>query len=223
MFLGDIDGQIGIIGMDMREANLYIVALALFCLDSHAIWRGTPDMVAELLHTIDIKLEMTTCIDIHYIFARLLGCKDGLILGREVFELNARGEVVHAKGGNSQRRSIILCCDGLALHTTVVPERTLHTFLTLETALRSHQTLHHLVVGQVTTCSIEQFLRLGFDTVEDGDGMVGRAVVVTPHHRHIVSIRTNHGNLLLFVQWQNIVFILQQHHRLTGHIQREVG
>ena len=58
-------------------------------------------------------------------------------------------------------------------------------------------TLHDLVVGQVATRQIDEILMLGLDTVEDGDGMVRCAVVVTPHHRLIVGIRTDNGNFLL--------------------------
>ena len=155
MFLGDVDGQIGIISMDMRETHLDIVTLALFCLNSHTIRRGAPDVVAELLHTVDIEFEVSATIHIHHIFTSLLRSKYRLVLGREILELYTGGKVVHTEGSNSQRLGVILRGNGLALHLTVVPERALHTFLTIEAALRGHQALHHLVVGQVTTRIID--------------------------------------------------------------------
>ena len=127
---------------------------------------------------------------------------------------------MHTKGGDGDRLGIVLSRHGLTLHTTVVPERTLHTLLTLKTALRSHQTLHHFVVSQVTTSMVEEFLLFGLDTVEDRNGMIRCTVIVTPHQGLIVGIRTNHGNLLsILLQGQDITLILQQHNRLAGHIE----
>ena len=126
---------------------------------------------------------------------------------------------MHTKRGNSQWCGVILRRNGLTLHTAIVPERSLQTLLTLEATLRGHQTLHHFVVGQVAASSIEQFLRLGFDAIKDSDSMVGGTVIVTPHHRCIVSIGTNNGNLFFLIQRQDVVFVLQQYHRLTRHIQ----
>ena len=206
--------------MDMCKAHLYIITLTLFSLDSHAIGCGAPDMMAELLDAIDIKLKMSATIHIHHIFTRLVGSKYCFVLGREVLELYARGEVMHTKRSNSQRCGIILRRDWLTLHLTVIPERALHTLLTLETALRGHQALHHLVVRQVATCSIEQLLLLALDAIKNSYSMIRLSVIITPHHRRIVGIRTNHGNLLLaFLQRKNIVVVLKQHNTLTRHIE----
>ena len=219
MLLGNINGKVGIIGVDVREAYLNIITLAFLSLNSHTVGCGTPNVMAELLHTVDIEFEMSATIHIHHILASLLRCKHGLVLGREVFELNAWSEVMHTKRGNSKWCGIILRSNGLTLHTTIVPECSLHTFLTLEATLRGHQALHHLVIGQVAAGSIEQFLRLGLDTIENRNSMIWGSIIVTPHHRGIVSIGTNDGNLFLLIQGQDIVLVLQQHHRLTRHIQ----
>ena len=54
--------------------------------------------------------------------------------------------------------------------------------------------------------------------------MVGHSVVVTPHHRSIVGIRTNHGNLLcILLQGEDIILVLQEHDGLTGHVEGCLG
>ena len=57
-------------------------------------------------------------------------------------------------------------------------------------------TLHHLIVGQVTAWEIDQLLLLGLDAVEDGDGVIRCTIIVTPHHRLVLSIRSDNSNLL---------------------------
>ena len=126
---------------------------------------------------------------------------------------------MHSCRGDSQRCGVVLGSNRLAFHLTVVPERTLHTLLPLEGALGAHQTVEHLVVGQVAPGMIEEFLLFALDSVENGDRMVRHTVVVTPHHRGIVSIRTNHGDLLrILLQGENIILVLQEHDGLAGHI-----
>ena len=167
---------------------------------------------------------MACAVDVHHIFACFLRGEDGLVLRGEVLELYAWGEVVHAEGGDSQRGGIVLCGDGLALHLAVVPEGALEAFLAVwGDAVSGHETLHHLVVGQVAAGFIEQFLLLGLDAVEDGDGLIGRAVVVAPHHRLVGGIGTNDGNLLLILlERQDVSVILQQDDALAGHLKRDI-
>ena len=79
---------------------------------------------------------------------------------------------------------------------------------------------HHQVVGQVATRDIDNLLLLGLDTVEDGDGVVGRTVIVTPHHGLAMGVRTDDGYLLsILLQWQDVAVVLQQDDGLTGHIE----
>ena len=71
---------------------------------------------------------------------------------------------------------------------------------------------------------IEEFLLFALDSVENGDRMVRHTVVVTPHHRGIVGIRTNHGDLLtILLQGEDIILVLQEHDGLTGHIDGCLG
>ena len=154
MLLGNVDGQVGVIGMNVREAYLYIVALALLGLDSHTVWRCAPDVVTELLHTVNIEFEMSASIYIHHVFTRFFGRKDSLVLSREVFQLYARSEVMHSERGNSQRLGIVLCRDGLTFHSTVVPESSFHSLLAIKATLRGHQTLHDFVISEVTALII---------------------------------------------------------------------
>ena len=126
---------------------------------------------------------------------------------------------MHTKGGDSQWRGVILCRNWLPLHSAIIPECAFHTLLALEAALRGHQAFHYLVVGQITALRIEHFLRLGLNAVKDSDGMVGLSVIISPHHRCIVGIGTNDGNLLLAIlQRKYVILILKQNYRLASHI-----
>ena len=132
---------------------------------------------------------------------------------------------MHTVGGNSQGLRIVFGSKRLTLHLGICPKRTLQTALAIGSCtFGCHVTLHYLVVGQVTTRQINQFLLFLLKTVENGYGMVGRTVVVSPHHGFIVGIRTDNGYLLLiFLQRQDIVVVLKQHYRLACHVERQLG
>ena len=49
-------------------------------------------------------------------------------------------------------------------------------------------------------------------------------IVVTPHHRCIIGIRTDDGEpFTTLLQGQDTILILQQHDSLSGHTEGEVG
>ena len=84
-------------------------------------------------------------------------------------------------------------------------------------------TLHHLIIRQVTAWRIEHLLLASCSllleyAIKNRYGRIGRTIVVTPHHRFIVSIGTNNGNTLLFVERQDAVVVLQQHDALARHV-----
>ena len=185
---------------------------------------GAPYTMLELALTIYVELKLSTAIHIHHIFSSLLRGEDSLVFGREVLKLYARSKVVHTIGSYCQRWGVVLCSDGFAFHLAIVPERTLHTFLTLKATLRGQKAFLHLVVGEVASLSIEQFLCLCLDTIKDSYRVIGRTVIVTPHHWGIVSIRTYDSNLLrISLQRQYVILILQQYNGLARHIQRQVS
>ena len=68
-FLSDIDFQIGIVGMNMRETYLDVIALTLFCLNGHTVRCSAPNAMTELTITVDIKFELSATIHIHDILA----------------------------------------------------------------------------------------------------------------------------------------------------------
>ena len=56
---------------------------------------------------------------------------------------------------------------------------------------------------------VVDFLFLGLDTVQNGDGAVGHTVIVTPHQRCIIGIGADDGNtFLILLQWQHVVLVL---------------
>ena len=179
----------------------------------------------RLAFSINQHFKLTGTFHVQHILASFLGGKGGLILGREVLNGQVGSKDMHAIGGHRQGLGVVLGGKGLAFHLGIRPERSLQSLLTVRChTFRCHVTLHHFVVGQVATGEIHQFLLLGLDTVEDGDGLVGRSVIVAPHHGFIVGIGANDGDLLcIFLQRQDIVLVLQQHDALARHFQRDLG
>ena len=49
--------------------------------------------------------------------------------------------------------------------------------------------------------------------------MLREAIVVAPLHGTVVGVGTNHSNLHITLQWQQVVLVLQEHHTLAGHLQ----
>ena len=73
-------------------------------------------------------------------------------------------------------------------------------------------TLHHLVVCEIAARNIYDILLFCTDATEDSNSIIGGAVIVSPHHRLIVGIRSDNGYLLrITFQRQDIVIILQEH------------
>ena len=204
----------------MSEAHFNLVRLACLGIDDSTGRCGAPSVLSHLTFSVDVEFEVAASLNVYHIFARFLWCEHRLVFGREVFDFHARGEVVHTGSRDCQRRGVILGGDGLTLHLDIVPERSAQSFLAAYGAVGCHQTVHHFVVGQVTAGKRHQFLLFCLDAVEDGDGVVGRSVVVTPHQRFVVGIRTDDGNLLLvFLQWQHVALVLQQHDGLACHVE----
>ena len=139
----------------MREAYFDVIALSLDGLDGYTVRRGAPDMVHELLLSVDIEFEMTAAFHVHHIFSTLFRGEHRFVLGGEILQLHPRGEVMHTCRGDSQRCGVVLSGNRFAFHITVIPESTLHTLLSLEGALGAHQTVEHLVVGKVAPGMIE--------------------------------------------------------------------
>ena len=174
---------------------------------------------------VDKHFKLAGTLHVQHILAGFLRGKGGLILGREVLDGQVGSKDMHAIGGHRQGLGIILGGKGLARHLGIRPERSLQSLLTIRShTLRRHVTFHHFIVGQVATGEIHQFLLFGLDAVENGDGLVGCSVIVTPHHGFIVGIGANDGNLLcIFLQRQDIVLVLQQDDGLARHFQRDLG
>ena len=182
-------------------------------------------MVGEFLLAVDIQLEMTCTLHVDDILACLLRSKGRLVLGREVLDGEIGSEDVHTCSGDIDRLRVVFGGEGLALHIRVVPECALQSALAVGSGtLAGHVALEYLIVSQIASRDISDFLLLGLDAVKDGDGMIGRTVVVTPHHRLVVRIRTDDGNLLcILLQRQDIAVVLQQDDALAGHIEGDVG
>ena len=208
----------------MLETHLNLIRLTCLCLKSCTGRCGAPSVLSHLTFSVDVEFEVADRFHVHHIFTCFLRCENGLVLGRKIFQVHAWGKVVHTCCGDSQWSRIIFSRHRLSFHLRIVPESTLQTLLAIDGTIRSHQAIHHLVVGTIATCQIEQILLLGLDTVKNGDGAIRCTIVVTPHQRFIVSIRTNHSNLLLvLLQRQHIALVLQEHQSLASHIERDLA
>ena len=178
-------------------------------------------MLNEFLLTVDVELKVTRTLQVDDILTGLLRGEGGLVLGREVLDGQVRSKDVHSSCGHVDGFRIVLGSEGLACHLRVVPESSLQTFLAVGSdAVGGDVAFHHLLVGEVAAGDVDQFLLFGLDTVEDGDGVIRRTVVVTPHHRCVVGIRTDDGDLLhILLQRQDIALVLQEHDTLAGHVE----
>ena len=119
----------------MGEAHLYLVALALLCLNGNAIRSGAPNVVSKLLNAVDIEFEMAAAFNVHHVFSRLLRSKSRLILGRETFQVNTGSKVVHASRGHCHRIEVALNSHSFALHAGVIPERAFQALAAIGTTL----------------------------------------------------------------------------------------
>ena len=160
-------------------------------------------------------------LDVDNVFACFLRGEGGLVLGGEILDGQIGGEDVHAGGGHVDGLGIVLGGERFACHLRVVPEGALQAFLAIWShAVGSEMAFHHLVVGEVAAWDIDQLLLLGFNAVEDGDGVIGRTVIVTPHHGLVAGIGADDGNLLgILLQRQDVALVLQEHDALAGHVE----
>ena len=182
-------------------------------------------MLQDLTLTVDINLEMTGRFHVQYIFSCLFRSEGGLVLSREILDGQVGCEDVHTCCGDIDRFCISLGGEGLAFHLGVIPESALQSFLAVGSdTVGSQMTLHYLIVGQIAAREIDELFLFGLDAVEDGNGVIRRAIIVTPHHRLVLSVGTNHGYLLsVLLQGQDIVIVLQQNNTLTGHLESHLG
>ena len=105
-------------------------------------------MVDELLLTVDIELEVTGALYVDHIFACLLWGEGGLVFSREILDGQVGCKDMHTCSSHIHWLRVIFCGEGLAIHLSIVPERTFQTLLAVGSHTFSSQvTLHHLVVG----------------------------------------------------------------------------
>ena len=122
-----------------------------------------------------------------------------------------------AIGGYIHGMSYLYGTHRLSFPGTIIPESSLHATFSFKRALIK-PTFKGLVVGKVATGKVFHILLsdLLLNTFQNGHSLVRCSIIVTPHHRLIIGIRTDDCDFLLG-EWQNAV-VLQQDHTLTGHI-----
>lgn len=64
----------------------------------------------------------------------------------------------------------------------------------------------------------------GLDAVEDGDGAVGRTVVVAPHHGSVVGIGPDDGDgFPTGLEGEHPSLVLEEHQTLPGHVECQLA
>ena len=122
-------------------------------------------------------------------------------------------------GGHCYRVDIVFLSHWFARTADVIPERSTNTFLAIDGAL-SQKTVDNTFLGEVASLEIRNVLlaHLGANAVEDSDGRIRSTVVISPHHRDIVGVRTDDGNLLLLGKGKQFL-IFKQHNTLSRHVE----
>ena len=154
-FLGDINFQIGIPVLNKLETYLDIISLSFLSLNGSTRRCCTPCMLYHFLLAVYIEFKVPASFYINDILTRLFRSEYCFILCREVFNLYARSKVVHTRCSNSKWCGVILCGYWFSVHSSIIPECSLQTFLTTYSTLGSQLAVHHLIVSQVTAFGIE--------------------------------------------------------------------
>ncbi len=113
---------------------------------------------------------------------------------------------------------------GFAAELPVVPVGRPDAGLAVHGARADHGFDHHLF-RQIASPFIDHRLsrQFGLDAFEKGDGPHRRAVVIAPQHAGVVRVRADDGQSADgFLQGEDVSPVLQQGHRLPGHVQAEL-
>ena len=149
LFLCDVNLHVGTPCLHELIANLDVEALSGSGLQSGACGGGAPGVDALFAFAVDIDLIVAAAFDIDDILAGGLGREGRLILGREILDGHAGGEVVHTGCGHGNGRGVELCRHGLALHLGVVPEGAAQALLAVDVALGGQTAVHDQGIRQV--------------------------------------------------------------------------
>ena len=220
----EVDLQVGVPCLHIVEVHADVVALARLYFQHGMGGHRAPSVHLLLALAVDIHLEVSAALNVKRHLAALLRIERRGVAGREILDFHARRKVVHARCGHGDGLSIILCGDGFALALGVIPELAFESCGLSGTAL-GEQRVDDLVGGEVTAFEVNQIFVVAAQSVENVDGVCRRTVVVAPHHRRVVGIGSDDGDALmaLRVEGQDVAAVLQQHERLSSHVERELG
>ena len=102
----------------------------------------------------------------------------------------------------------------------VVPVGGTHALLSVGSAQVVELALEDFIACVATTLNEPGLWSFLPDAVKNGNRLCGCSSVVTPEHQRVVGIGTHDHNLLLRVEWEQMITILQQHHAFAGYLQR---
>ena len=206
----------------MREAYVYIIFFSGLNLYGSAGRSCAPCALAHLAFAVDIDFEVAYRLYVHHHFARLPWPQHCLILCTEVGEVHSGCKLIVAGRGLCKRSSIVFGSDRIAFASCVVPECAFDAASAFEAELVEYR-CHNLVVGEVATGQVLCYFAYSLHAFEYGDGACRCAVIVAPHHRAVVGIRTYHSYLLLCTERQGIALVAQEGHGLSCHLECKVG
>ena len=221
----DIELHVRIIGWHFVIADLYLILLALLGLELDTTLGSTPDRMLCLLLTIQINLVVTATSHVEQHLVCLLRTEHGFIFCREAHQLHIRSEGVLTIGRYLHRILLLGDDNRLAFHLAIVPESALKAHLAIHATLVEVR-IQNLVVHQVASIKGDNlvFLQTTPDTIQDGNCLSWSTIIVSPHHRFVIHIRSDESNLLyFFIERQNLILVLEQRHGLQSHIERELA
>ena len=216
--------HIGIIVWHLCITDFYPILFSLHSLKLDTRLGSAPVRLLSLLLAIEIHLIMSTSSHIEQHLIGLLRTEDSLVLGREAHQLHIWCKGMLSVCCHLDRILFIGDSHRLAFALTIVPESTSETYLAIHGALVIVG-VERLVVHQVTSLEGDKLvlLQTTLDAIKDRNSLSWRTIVVTPHHRLVIHVRTDEGDfLLLLAERQYLILVLEKRHGLESHIEREL-
>ncbi len=177
---------------------------------------GSPCGMLYLYLSIHHNIEAADGFNVDNDFARLCRSEYRLILCAEIRKVDTRSKLIISCCGLGERLCVVFCSNGFPLTSGVVPKCTLETLAAVETAF-GKQRCHNAAVCKIASLMVYGFSVFASYTVEYRYGSCGGAVIVAPHHRFVVGVRTDNGYFLTFLQRQYAIAVLQQCDGLACH------
>ena len=183
--------------------QFHLIFFTLLNIEFEAHRLVAPCAVGSESLAVDLERESTGVLHADDRLARLFGDECSLVESREILHLHTVGKSVLTICSHSDRIKIVFLSYWFARTADVIPECASNTLLAIGRALRQ-ETVDNTFLGEVASLEIRNVLlaHLGTNAIENSDSGVRSAVVISPHHRDIVGIRSDDSNFLFLGERQ---------------------